>query len=242
MNRFLIIPMFCFLLGANVYGSFNNDSGEDFTENSHFHYFDIDWSDDGALDNAIESLRSSDPCMLEVSFEETAKSDLQKMVDRLSITGLKLFDIESDAIDSVLTIVSPLPLRILHLDENHLINEKMDFVKNFRELKELGLYYNNLTCHGLSKLISLEKLEKLNLSCNYIEDEGIKFLSNGLPNLVCLKVGACKLTDDCFQHVKKMGSLRRLDISGNESITRDAVKAFREQRPDVTLVSDFLQD
>ncbi|XP_077103071.1 NACHT, LRR and PYD domains-containing protein 3-like isoform X3 [Siphateles boraxobius] len=98
-------------------------------------------------------------------------------------------------------------------------------VLNFRKALLADCNLTDQCCESLSSsLQSSNSLRELDLSHNYLQDSGVKLLSNGLKShcqLNILRLAECNLTDQCCESLSSSlqtsySSLRELDLSNND--------------------------
>lgn len=84
-------------------------------------------------------------------------------------------------------------LTTLDLADSDIGDASMSKIAQFEKMKNLSLFYCNITNRGLRHLASLKNLETLNLDSRDIGDDGLKYLRN-LP-LTSLDLFSSRVTD-----------------------------------------------
>uniref|UniRef100_A0A915MWZ6 F-box domain-containing protein n=1 Tax=Meloidogyne javanica TaxID=6303 RepID=A0A915MWZ6_MELJA len=121
----------------------------------------------------------------------------------------------------------------------------------------------NLTDAGFIQLSkNCHELERMDLEeCLLITDITISNLNNGCPNLLSLSLSHCEnltdiashkdriqvleldncpnITDNTLESMKMLQVLERIDLYDCQMITKDAIKKFKQSRPDVEVHAYF---
>lgn len=92
-------------------------------------------------------------------------------------------------------------------------NVDIRVVSRMNDLRWLLLAGTKVRDHELSALLSLSKLERLDLSATSVTDEGVVYIAN-VDTLKDLTLGGDLITDECIPHLLKLHRLERLDLRG----------------------------
>src|SRR5262249_3260677 len=113
--------------------------------------------------------------------------------------------------------ISSLGLYYEEITDEDLVN-----LKDISSLKHLNLTNSkNLTDGGLKQLQDL-KLETLNLSFNNFSDQALVYLI-GMPLQELILSGNHKMTEEAINTLKKITTLRRVSVSGCNTLTQEKV-------------------
>ncbi|XP_047659461.1 NACHT, LRR and PYD domains-containing protein 12-like isoform X1 [Tachysurus fulvidraco] len=189
---------------------------------------------ENACENIASALQSANSPLREL---DLSNNDLQETGLKLLYEGLKNCKLEILRLSNCkLTTLSALllrnsSLRKLDLSYNNL-QKGIDQLSGLKspncKLDTLRISDCKLTaesCKSIGKALAKSPLRELDLSCNDLQDTGMKLLSDGLMsshcNLNILKLSDCKLTEQSCTHIasvlkKANSSLRELDLSDND--------------------------
>ncbi len=92
-------------------------------------------------------------------------------------------------------------------------NADIRVVSRMNDLRWLLLVGTKVRDHELSALLSLSKLERLDLSATNVTDEGVVYIAN-VDTLKDLTLGGDLITDESIPHLLKLHRLERLDLRG----------------------------
>uniref|UniRef100_A0AC34GSS4 F-box domain-containing protein n=1 Tax=Panagrolaimus sp. ES5 TaxID=591445 RepID=A0AC34GSS4_9BILA len=116
--------------------------------------------------------------------------------------------------------------------------------KNCHELERMDLedcnQITDTTLHNLN--IGCPQLSSLSLShCELLTDNGLsEFCGTHRDIIQVLELDNCPLiTDAAFEFMKPMKILERVDLYDCQNITKDAIKKFKQYRPDVEIQAYF---
>ncbi|XP_060716460.1 NACHT, LRR and PYD domains-containing protein 12-like [Tachysurus vachellii] len=189
---------------------------------------------ENACENIASALQSANSPLREL---DLSNNDLQETGLKLLYEGLKNCKLEILSLSNCkLTTLSALlfgnsSLRKLDLSYNDLqkgIDQLSGLMSSNCKLDTLRISDCQLTaesCKSIGKALAKSHLRELDLSCNDLQDTGMKLLSDGLMsshcNLNILKLSDCKLTEQSCTHIasvlkKANSSLRELDLSDND--------------------------
>lgn len=116
-----------------------------------------------------------------------------------------------------------------------------DGLKHISALKNLGiLRLHRTTIHddALRHLANCQNLKLLDLSAvRSVTDSGFQHLT-GLKTLEELRVPRTRFSDAALQIVQQLPGLRKLDAA-ETLVTKDALKRFRQARPDCVIISSY---
>ena len=115
-------------------------------------------------------------------------------------------------------------LKKLNLSNNRFDDEGLNSVGKMKNLSSLNLYYNKVTPLGLRKLKGLN-LTTLNVSCTFLENEGLSVILDLFPSLESLEVRACKIDENALPYLLEMPHLKQIDLSSND-IEPNALNEF----------------
>jgi Leucine-rich repeat (LRR) protein len=149
----------------------------------------------------------------------TALKDLMHLHD-LDLSGL--YEIREADLEVLPALTE---LRDLQLDRSLIANQMnipqlddraMNYVKDSKNLRSLGLSYNKITDRGVAMLANLSQLETLDLD-------------------------GTEVTDACLETLKKLPKLRHVSLQ-NTKVTAEGARKFQVVRSDVevTLVNPVL--
>ena len=125
-------------------------------------------------------------------------------------------------------------LQTLNLKMNQIRGDGVVHLANMHELSELDLRFNKITDEALEHLGKLTKLRKLDLGRNQILGPGVRHLSK-LKRLETVLLGYNeKLGDSALTPLLDLPALRFVGVHPT-SVSIDALRRFRDRRPDVTL-------
>ena len=102
-------------------------------------------------------------------------------------------------------------------------NADIRVVSRMNDLRWLLLAGTKVRDHELSALLSLSKLERLNLSATNVTDEGVVHLAQ-VDSLKDLTLGGDSITDQSIPYLLKLHRLERLDIRGSGVSEEGAVR------------------
>ncbi|KAK3530327.1 hypothetical protein QTP86_023932, partial [Hemibagrus guttatus] len=190
-----------------------------------------------SCENIASALQSANSPLRELDLSD---NDLQDAGLELLHEGLKSLNCKLEILslsNCKLTTLSALrlgnsPLKKLDLSYNDLqkgINQLFTGLKSPNwKLETLRISDCKLTaesCKSIGKALAKSPLRELDLSCNDLQDQGMKLLSEGLMsphcNLNILRLSDCKLTEQSCRGIslvlrKANSSLRELDLSDND--------------------------
>jgi F-box/leucine-rich repeat protein 2/20 len=120
----------------------------------------------------------------------------------------------------------------------------VQLAKNCHELERMDLedcnQITDSTLHNLN--IGCPQLSSLSLShCELLTDNGLsEFCGTHRDIIQVLELDNCPLiTDAAFEFMKPMKILERVDLYDCQNITKDAIKKFKQYRPDVEIQAYF---
>ncbi|GAA6087825.1 NACHT, LRR and PYD domains-containing protein 12-like isoform X1 [Tachysurus ichikawai] len=189
---------------------------------------------ENACENIASALQSANSPLREL---DLSNNDLQETGLKLLYEGLKNCKLEILSLSNCkLTTLSALLLRNSSLRKLDLsYNDLQKGIDQLSGLKSPNCKLDTLrisdckltaeSCKSIGKALAKSPLRELDLSCNDLQDTGMKLLSDGLMssrcNLNILKLSDCKLTEQSCTHIasvlkKANSSLRELDLSDND--------------------------
>jgi hypothetical protein len=114
-------------------------------------------------------------------------------------------------------------------------DDELAHLAKLSQLKELGLTGTDITDKGLAHLTGLSKLERLTLNNCDISDAGLVHLQN-LKGLKQLHLNETKVSDAGLEHLTGLEKLEALLVY-DTAVTSSGAAAFREKRPETTVVT-----
>jgi len=147
-------------------------------------------------------------------------TDLTALRSLIHLRKLMLADCWGITRAGLQACVSLQSLEHLNLQGLFRINDYLQVVAQFRNLKSLNLMHcNAITSREVAHLLPLVKLQKLVLSfCKKVDDEALIICSR-LPKLEKLDLYGCNVTNSGLQYLRPLSRLRELNTSFNPGCT-----------------------
>lgn len=108
-------------------------------------------------------------------------------------------------------------------------NADIRVVSHMNDLRWLLLAGTKVRDHELSALLSLGKLERLDLSATNVTDEGVMHLAQ-VDSLKDLTLGGDSITDESIPYLLKLHRLERLDLRGS-GVSEEGAKRLENGLP-----------
>lgn len=90
---------------------------------------------------------------------------------------------------------------------------------------DLSKSLRNLTAASMFRVGKIRNLHTLDLSmCMRIDDDALAALAEGRPPLIDLNISSCPVGDAGIEHIAKLPTLKRINISSNPHLTDDAAR------------------
>lgn len=104
-------------------------------------------------------------------------------------------------------------LSVLDLADCDISDEGLSHLTNFKQLKNLSLFYCDVSNDGMEYISEMKNLEVLNLDSREISDDGLFYLRH-LTNLKCLDIFSGRISDIGCAHISEIKSLVTLELCG----------------------------
>jgi len=164
--------------------------------------------------------------------EDTVDADLKRLATVPQLRGLYL---PNTAIsDAGLEYIKDCnTLEVLSLSDTQVTDAGLAHLKGLTNLRDLWIQGTRVTDHGLAHLQALHNLSYLGLEDQEgrITDSAVEQIKC-LPNLTSLHLGCIGIGDTGLFHLRETPSIKYVDLDGS-SVTHDAIREFRQVRPDV---------
>ncbi len=185
---------------------------------------------EGKVDNALlaqlavlKELRNLDLSNADID-DEGLRRLVHLPLRRLWLQETKITD-ASAATLSKISFLNFLQLNATQLSDAFL--ERLDPLPN---LQDLGLRGTRVTSTGMNRLSRHPKLQRLDLYHTEVDDSGVARLA-ACQSLTDVGLSATNVTDAVFQYLDKLPHLTEADLSGNPTVTTEAVLAFEKSHP-----------
>jgi hypothetical protein len=140
-------------------------------------------------------------------------------LDYLDLSKLEVTDEVLSAVGKVHT------LRALKLEETDIDDDRMKKLDNLVDLQFLDISYNLIKGPGLLYLKASKDLRYLNLG-GYTVDRDLGQYLTQFPKLGCLILFRDRIKDSDLASIAKTQTVKELQISNNNDITDDGIKAL----------------
>ena len=91
----------------------------------------------------------------------------------------------------------------------------MFYISSLTNLRNLEIVHTKITDSGLEKLLNLKMIERLDVGCNLLKNEGIRTISK-INSLVDVDVRACEFDEKVLNLFLNITNLKKLNISNNK--------------------------
>lgn len=115
-------------------------------------------------------------------------------------------------------------------------------LKKLAKLENLSNLYLDgtaITAGGLKAFEHHKALRKLSVPNCKINDDDVAKIVNIRPDLLMLNLSRTNVTDECFNQLSKLKSLKALTINNCSGVTNEGLAAFRAKMPAVNVTRDF---
>lgn len=121
-------------------------------------------------------------------------------------------------------------LEFLALNATSISDPFLEKLPALPELTHLGLRGSKVTGAGMKYLPQHPKLKSLDVYSTSVDDAGVQSLAE-CQGLTDLGLSMTKISDDALLSIAKLPKLEHVDLSANQTLTEEAVKAFKAGHP-----------
>ena len=152
-----------------------------------------------------------------------------RLISHLPLTELWLQSTHiSDASAETLSMMPTIDF--LQLNSTALTDAFLRDLQSLPRLQDLGLRGTEITGDGMRYLSRHPKLSELDLYHTSVDDSGVDLLTN-CPSISKLGLSMTQVTDAVFAHLEGFPKLTKADLSGNRTVSTEAVLDFEKNRP-----------
>lgn len=198
----------------------SDDCGTALANAKHLHNLDLSQTNIG--DETVKKVSALDLQLLSVPSCNVTDKGLESLAHTKSLTALSLDG--TPVTEKGISSLNNLDLEKLSVDSCRSFNDACldTVISNHPHLRYLTISNTKVTAKSVRRITELKNLQGLNLASLSLKDEDIKPLMSAL-HLSSLDLAENAITDKSLVELSRMKSLKKLQLSGCNSVSKAAV-------------------